>query len=240
MKRPVLWVSLVLIASVVLGTAAYAADSPTPASKPAKGAPAKKVAPARDRALAAIDAQIAAAHVNKQAPGWKTRLPLPKAVTFDSTKKYVAHMVTNKGTLVIEFMPRIAPMHVTNFIYLARLGFYDGLKFHRVIKGFMAQGGDPLGTGSGGPGYQFAGEFDPNTKHDKPGVLSTANAGPGTDGSQFFIMFRAYPSLDMHYSIFGQVVDGLNVVKLLEAAGNPSDGPPVEPLSITKVTIEAR
>ena len=160
-------------------------------------------------------------------------------VPFDTTTKYVAHMVPNKGTLVIEFLPRIAPMHVTNFIYLARLGFYDGLKFHRVIKGFMAQGGDPLGNGSGGPGYQFAGEFDPNTKHDKPGVLSTANAGPGTDGSQFFVMFRAYPSLDMHYSIFGQVVDGLNVLKLLEAAGNPSDGPPLEPLSITKVTIEA-
>src|SRR2546428_8101238 len=103
----------------------------------------------------------------------------------------------------------------------------------------MAQGGDPLGTGSGGPGYQYAGEFDSNTKHDQAGVLSTANAGPNTDGSQFFIMFRAYPSLDMHYSIFGQVVEGLDVLKHLEAAGNPSDGPPLEPLSIIKVTIQA-
>jgi peptidylprolyl isomerase len=165
---------------------------------------------------------------------------MPKVATFDPAKKYYARMVTNKGMMLIEFKPKVAPMHVTNFIYLSRLGFYDGLKFHRVIKGFMAQGGDPLGTGGGGPGYQFAGEFDPNTKHDQAGVLSTANAGPNTDGSQFFIMFRAYPSLDMHYSIFGQVVEGLDVLSQMEAAGNPSDGPPLEPLSIAKVTIEVR
>ena len=131
-------------------------------------------------------------------------------------------------------------MHVTNFIYLARMGYFDGLKFHRVIKGFMAQGGDPLGNGGGGPGYQFNGEFNPDVKHDGPGVLSTANAGPGTDGSQFFIMFKAYPSLDGHYSIFGQVEQGLDTLSKLEAAGNPGDGPPVEPLSITRVTIEVK
>jgi peptidyl-prolyl cis-trans isomerase B (cyclophilin B) len=176
--------------------------------------------------------------VDKKVPGWKSHLPLPKIVAFDSSKKYFAHLVTNKGTLRIEFKPKVAPMHVTNFIYLARLGFYDGTKFHRVIKGFMAQGGDPLGNGTGGPGYQFAGEFDAATKHDQAGVLSTANAGLNTDGSQFFIMFRAYPSLDMHYSIFGQVVEGLDVLKQLEAAANPGDGPPLEPLSISKVTIE--
>ena len=222
-----------------LSVAALAAEPAKPAAK--KAAPkSAKVSSAKDKAVGEIDAQINAAHVNKKAPGWKTSLPIPKVVAFDAAKKYLAHMGTNKGELVFELKPKVAPMHVTNFIYLARLGFYDGLKFHRVIKGFMAQGGDPLGSGAGGPGYQFAGEFDANTKHDQAGVLSTANAGPNTDGSQFFIMFQAYPSLDMKYSIFGQVVDGLDVLKKLEAAGNPHDGPPLEPLMITKVTIEVK
>jgi peptidyl-prolyl cis-trans isomerase B (cyclophilin B) len=210
------------------------------AKKGAKAASTAKPAASSDKTIASIDAQIAAAHVNKSAPSWKMNLPIPKVATFDPAKKYYAHMVTNKGEMTIEFKPKVAPMHVTNFIYLARLGFFDGLKFHRVIKGFMAQGGDPAGNGTGGPGYQFAGEFDANTKHDKAGVLSTANAGPNTDGSQFFIMFRAYPSLDMKYSIFGQVTEGLDVLKKIEDAGNPGDGPPTEPLSITKVTIEAK
>ncbi len=233
--------SLVVIACAVVAGVAFAAnpETPAPATKPASVTKTKKVAGASDKAIAAIDAQIAHAKVDKKAAGWKTHLPLPKVVTFDPSKKYLARIVTNKGALVIELKPKIAPMHVTNFIYLARLGFYDGTKFHRVIKGFMAQGGDPLGTGAGGPGYQFAGEFDPNTKHDQAGVLSTANAGPDTDGSQFFIMFRAYPSLDMHYSIFGQVVEGLDVLNQMEAVANPSDGPPLQPLSITKVTVEA-
>jgi peptidylprolyl isomerase len=185
--------------------------------------------------------------VNKKVAGWKTSLPIPKMVAFDPAKKYLAHMVTNKGEMVIEFKPQVAPMHVTNFIYLSRLGFYDGLKFHRVIKNFMAQGGDPLGNGGGGPGYQFAGEFDANTKHDQAGVLSTANAGPNTDGSQFFLMFRAYPSLDMHYSIFGQVVEGLDVAQTIQAlpisdpqaaaSGDLSGQQPAQAVYIDKVTI---
>jgi peptidylprolyl isomerase len=242
MKRQgMLSLSIVVTACVVYATAAFAADAEKPASPKAATAKTKKLATgAIDKTIATIDAQIAAAKIDKKTAGWKTRLPMPKVATFDPAKKYYARMVTNKGMMLIEFKPKVAPMHVTNFIYLSRLGFYDGLKFHRVIKGFMAQGGDPLGTGGGGPGYQFAGEFDPNTKHDQAGVLSTANAGPNTDGSQFFIMFRAYPSLDMHYSIFGQVVEGLDVLSQMEAAGNPSDGPPLEPLSIAKVTIEVR
>jgi len=232
---------LALAACAVLAAPLFAADDVKPAAAPAgKAKPgAAKHAAGSDKALAAIEAQIAAAHVQKTG-GWKTQLPMPKVVAFDPAHKYLATMVTNKGTMVIELKPRVAPMHVTNFIYLATPAFFDGLKFHRVIKGFMAQGGDPLGNGAGGPGYQFAGEFDANTKHDKRGVLSTANAGPNTDGSQFFIMFRAYPSLDMKYSIFGQVVSGIETLDKFEAAANPGDGPPMEPLSITKVTIAAK
>lgn len=248
MKRSAsLWLSLFAACAMVTFAAVapvHADDAAKAPAKAAAAAPAKAAKAAKagsgDAALDAIDAQIAAAKVNKATAGWRMHLPQPKVVKFDAAKKYYAHMTTNVGTMVIEFKPKVAPMHVTNFIYLAKLGFYDGLKFHRVIKNFMAQGGDPAGNGSGGPGYAIPTEVSPTAKHDQIGVLSTANAGPDTDGSQFFIMFRAYPSLDMHYAIFGQVTEGLDVVKKLEEAGNPNDGPPLKPLTITNVTIEVK
>ena len=110
-------------------------------------------------------------------------------------------------------------MHVSSGIYLARLGYYDGLTFHRVIPRFMAQGGCPIGSGSGGPGYQFEGEFDAKVKHDKPGILSMANAGPGTDGSQFFLTFLPTPHLDGRHTVWGEVVDGKDTLKALEGKG---------------------
>ncbi len=130
-------------------------------------------------------------------------------------------------------------MHVSSTIYLTRLGFYDGLPFHRVITGFMAQGGDPLGRGTGGPGYKYDGEFDSKVRHDKPGILSMANAGPGTDGSQFFITFVKTPHLDDRHTIFGEVVEGMGTVKELEKRGSGS-GRPSEPLKIesAKITLE--
>ena len=148
-------------------------------------------------------------------------------------------MVTNQGAILIKFMPDVAPMHVTSFIYLTKLGFYDGLPFHRVITGFMAQGGDPLGNGSGGPGYEFDSEFKPDVKHDKPGRLSMANAGPGTDGSQFFLTFVPTPWLDGKHTIFGEVTEGMDVLKKLEAAGSQS-GKTSESLRMEKVTIEVK
>jgi cyclophilin family peptidyl-prolyl cis-trans isomerase len=130
-------------------------------------------------------------------------------------------------------------MHVSSTIYLARTGFYDGLGFHRVIPGFMAQGGDPLGRGTGGPGYQYAGEFDPKLKHDKGGLLSMANAGPGTDGSQFFLTFVATPWLDGKHTIFGEVVEGMGTLQELERRGSPS-GQTKEKLEIrtARITVE--
>jgi len=145
-------------------------------------------------------------------------------------------LTTNKGTIKVRLLPDVAPMHVSSTIYLTRLGFYDGLPFHRVITGFMAQGGDPLGNGTGGPGYEYDGEFSPSVKHDKPGMLSMANRGPGTDGSQFFLTFVPTPWLDGKHSIFGEVTDGMDVLKKLEAAGSQS-GRTSEPLSITKAEI---
>ena len=245
MKRiPV--VSVLLASALVLGavTAIAAVDVTT---KPAPKAPKKPAgaaaaaAVAGDKALAAIDAQIAAAKVDKSKADWRTHLPKPTAVKFDPAKQYKWVMVTNKGTMVFAFKPDVAPLHVTSFMYLTRLGYFDGLKFHRVIKNFMAQGGCPLGTGTGGPGYAFDIEVNPNVLHDKRGVLSTANTGmPGSDGSQFFVMFRPYPSLNGKYSIFGQLERGMEVLDKFEAAGNPGDGAPTEPLTIVKATVEVQ
>ena len=143
--------------------------------------------------VAAIDKFIAEQKIEKQGD-WKTKVPRPPKVTFDPKQQIYWKLKTNVGDLKIKLMPDVAPMHVSSTIYLTQLGFYDGIVFHRVIPGFMAQGGDPIGTGTGGPGYKYAGEFDPKVKHDKPGLLSMANAGPGTDGSQFFLTFVATPA----------------------------------------------
>lgn len=167
---------------------------------------------------------------------WKLKLKKPELMTFESGKDYFWNLETNKGTIRIKLMPKVAPMHVTSTIFLTRRGFYDGLIFHRVIPGFMAQGGCPLGTGTGSPGYKYDGEFDPNLKHDKPYLLSMANAGPGTDGSQFFLTFKATPWLDGKHTIFGEIVEGQDVMKKLEAAGGPN-GTPKEKLVITKASI---
>jgi len=118
-----------------------------------------------------------------------------------------AVMKTNKGDIRLNLFADRTPVTVANFVNLARRGFYDGLKFHRVIKDFMVQGGCPRGTGTGGPGYRFEDEFDPGLRHDRPGLLSMANAGPGTNGSQFFITHVPTPWLDDNHSIFGEVED---------------------------------
>ena len=184
-----------------------------------------------------IDQQVAAAQVNTGDPQWRTRLRAPKVASFDPTRRYFCRMETTKGAIRIRFMPEVAPMHVTSFTYLTKLGYYDGLPFHRVIRGFMAQGGCPLGSGTGGPGYQFSGEFGPDVKHDRPGLLSMANAGPGTDGSQFFLTFVPTPWLDGKHTIFGEVVEGMETLKALEKAGSQS-GATQEPLKMERVTVE--
>jgi cyclophilin family peptidyl-prolyl cis-trans isomerase len=136
----------------------------------------------------------------------------PPDLNLDLRKKYSAIINTEKGDIIIELFAAQVPLTVNNFVFLAREGFYNGTIFHRVISNFMAQGGDPTGTGTGGPGYRFADEFVPGLKHDKPGVLSMANAGPGTNGSQFFITHVPTPHLNNKHSIFGQVVSGMDVL----------------------------
>ncbi len=184
-----------------------------------------------------LEQLVASANVDTTQAGWRTRLPLPQQLTFPPDQAWRARVKTTKGEIVVRLLTETAPMHVTSFAYLARLGFYDGLLFHRVIPEFMAQGGCPLGSGTGGPGYRFDGEFPSGVKHDRPGLLSMANAGPGTDGSQFFLTFVPTPWLDGKHTIFGQVEGGEGVLRALEACGS-SSGRPSEKLVMEKVTIE--
>jgi len=140
----------------------------------------------------------------------------PPAMQIDESKRYAATIQTNRGDIVIDLHADKAPRTVNNFVALARDGFYDGVKFHRVIADFMIQGGDPTGSGSGGPGYRFGDEFHPELLHDGPGVLSMANAGPNTNGSQFFITHGATNWLDNKHSVFGRVRSGQDVVDAIQ------------------------
>ena len=189
-----------------------------------------------DPALAEMAKFIRSKKVDTSKKNWRQRLAKPPQLTFSDGVHYFWNMETNKGVIKIKLMPDVAPMHVSSTIYLSRLGFYDDLKFHRVINGFMAQGGCPTGTGTGSPGYKYAGEFDDKVKHDRPGLLSMANAGPDTDGSQFFITFVPTPHLNNRHTIFGEVVEGMEAVRALEKAGSRS-GRPSEALKLVKTTI---
>jgi len=160
----------------------------------------------------------------------------PPEIQIDPKKQYKAHMETDKGTMVIELFADKTPMTVNNFVFLSREGFYNGVIFHRVIDNFMVQGGDPTGTGRGGPGYKFGDEFNSSLKHDKQGILSMANAGPGTNGSQFFITHGPTPHLNGRHTVFGQVVEGLDVLMSIPARDPGNVNAPA--VKIIRVTIE--
>ncbi len=136
----------------------------------------------------------------------------PPAMEIDPQKTYRATIETPRGEIVLELYPQHAPKTVNNFVFLSRQGFYDGVPFHRVIKNFVIQGGDPTGTGRGGPGYQFEDETANNPLTHETGMISMANAGPNTNGSQFFITHAPQPHLDGKHTVFGKVVEGMDVV----------------------------
>jgi cyclophilin family peptidyl-prolyl cis-trans isomerase len=158
----------------------------------------------------------------------------------DTDKRYVATMATSHGTMVIALDALAAPKTVNNFVFLARYHYYDGVIFHRIIPGFVLQGGDPTGNGTGGPGYKFADELPAPGKY-KHGSLAMANAGPNTNGSQFFVISgpdgAGLPPL---YSLFGEVVSGSEVVEAINAVGSPGAGTPKERVVIESVTIEEK
>ena len=157
-------------------------------------------------------------------------------MNIDPGKEYTATIETEHGDLVLELFAADCPVTVNNFVTLARKGFYDGTMFHRVIPGFMAQGGDPTGTGRGGPGYTFPDEFSEHTH--VAGALSMANAGPDSNGSQFFVTYAPQPHLDGHHSVFGQLIEGADVLEKLNP-GDPSK-PGFTASRVSTITIDEK
>ena len=161
----------------------------------------------------------------------------PPQLTIDTTHTYKATFKTGKGDIVVDLFADKAPRTVNNFVFLARDGFYDNTTFHRVLDNFMAQGGDPTGSGRGGPGYRFNDEFDPTLKHDRPGTLSMANSGPNTNGSQFFLTFVPTAHLDGKHAVFGRVVEGMDIlVGLTRRDPNQNPSFPGEALQTIEIT----
>lgn len=155
-------------------------------------------------------------------------------MAIDSKKVYTAKVKTDLGEIEIRLYAEYVPNTVNNFVFLAREGFYDSVMFHRVIADFMAQTGDPTGTGRGGPGYRFDDEFHPNLRHDGPGILSMANAGSNTNGSQFFITHTATPWLDGKHAVFGKVIKGMDVLMSIP----PRDPQNIDTPAVRIQTIE--
>lgn len=186
-------------------------------------------------AAAAPASTLAPLQSDSAASGAK-QWPVPPAMAIDTTKQYFATVKLAKGgQFVIQLFPDKAPITVNSFVFLARQGFFNGVTFHRVLEGFMAQGGDPTGTGSGGPGYEFVNE-DSDLKFDKAGVVAMANAGRDTNGSQFFITFAPADFLNGGYTIFGQVVEGMDVVNGITRR-DPDQAPTFTGDAIESVTI---
>ncbi len=172
-------------------------------------------------------------------PAERKQYDAPPPMTIDVKKQYFATFKMEKGgEFVVQLYPDKAPQTVNNFVFLAREGFYNGTTFHRVLDGFMAQGGDPTGTGTGGPGYEFANE-DSDLTFDKAGVVAMANAGRDTNGSQFFITFAAAPWLNGGYTIFGQVIRGMEIVNSITKR-DPQQNPTFQGDVIQSVTIEEK
>ena len=175
-----------------------------------------------DPAIQAIDKFIKKESVNTKKRGWRLSLSEPPKQKFQEGMDYLWHVETSEGAMTIRYLVDSTPMHCSAGIYLARLGYYDGLNFHRIIPNFMAQGGCPTGTGTGGPGFFMNGEFPKKgmRKHDRPGLLSMANTGrPRSDGSQFFLTFVPTPHLDGRHTVWGEVIEGMDTVKKLEKKG---------------------
>jgi peptidylprolyl isomerase len=190
--------------------------------------------------------QIPTAPTEPGAEGAPTTAPVtaktydaPPPMTIDASKNYTATITTPRGNIVIKLRPDLAPETVNSFVFLAREGFYDGLTWHRVLPGFVAQGGDPFGTGTGDPGYSIPDEYTSEVLFDKPGIVAMASSGPGTNsgGSQFFITLAPTESLNEQYTIFGEVVEGLDIVQGIPPR-DPDQNPTTPGEQMLSITIE--
>jgi cyclophilin family peptidyl-prolyl cis-trans isomerase len=247
----VVLIAVFVAASKIFGTEATATPtasvtpsstvSPTPTAKPGHLTGTVKTAPAPSKVACGATAPSTASKPKPQFAG-----PLP--TTIDPKKAYTATIATSCGTIVVRLDAKDVPLAVNNFVFLAQHHLYDGTWFHRILRSFVIQGGDPKGDGTGGPGYQFTTETNPNTKFaDASGLFAYANSGPDTNGSQFFITLEKLPNLDPPngpYTIFGTVTQGFDVVKKIAAVpttANPSNpqeqSKPLEAVYVNSVTI---
>ncbi|MSP11382.1 MAG: peptidylprolyl isomerase [Chloroflexi bacterium] len=201
----------------------------TALAQPTQAKPAGQATPATTPAAAVLTPGAGAK---------KSYSALPE-MKIDPKKHYSATIKTSKGDIVADLFADKTPKTVNNLVFLSREGFYDGTPFHRVLENFMAQGGDPTGTGTGGPGYKFEDEFSPDLKFDGPGYLAMANSGPGTNGSQFFITFAATEWLNGKHTIFGKVTQGMDILAKLTRVDPTKPGQP-QPDTIKTITIEEK
>jgi peptidylprolyl isomerase/peptidyl-prolyl cis-trans isomerase B (cyclophilin B) len=221
-------------------TAAQAPATDTPAPPEASAATTDTQAAAGGAAEVPPPAEVAEGAASAVEPAARADMySATPAMTVDPAKFYYATLKTQRGDIKVQLFADRAPATVNNFVFLAREGFYNDTTFHRVLDGFMAQGGDPTGTGAGGPGYTFADEFSPALGFDRPGLLAMANSGPGTNGSQFFITFAPTDWLNNHHTIFGEVVEGMDVLAKLTRR-DPGASPAFEGDKLYTVLIEAR
>jgi peptidyl-prolyl cis-trans isomerase B (cyclophilin B) len=251
-RLPTRWLPLCLVLGLSFGFGGCGDDAEEGAEHGWKEEP--PVAPHVGDPIEEADAFIARKKISKQSRDWRLRLPKPPLLGFPTDKKVHWILETSKGRIVARLWEDVAPMHVSNVVYLTRLGFYDDLTIHRVVRNFMLQGGCPIGNGEGTPGYGLPLELKPGVKHDRAGLLSTARTGaPNSDGSQFFITFAASPFLDpvpgdwqrRGYTLFGEVVEGMEAVRAIEDVGVLPNSPPNrqaprERIVIQRATVELR
>ena len=220
---------LLIAFAILLLAAACGGDAATPTKRRAEATPTTarvEATPTKAR----VEATPTKGATIKQYSG-------PPAMTIETDNRYVATIKTNKGSIVAELLTKEAPKTVNNFVFLARDGYYDGIIFHRVIEGFMIQGGDPTGTGTGSPGYKFEDETSSRV-FDRSGVLAMANSGPNTNGSQFFVTTVPTPHLNGAHTIFGVVIEGQEVADAISKVAASAQGKPVDPVVIETIEIE--
>ena len=222
-------VSAILLGACIVGTATPEPPPTEPLADTA--APTAVVAPTLSAVATPTPRSIT---VDGRTLKQFTQLPV---MTIDPNASYTATFRTNQGSFTVELFASQAPVTVNNFVFLARDGFYNGVIFHRVIENFMIQGGDPSGRGDGGPGYKFQDEIAPTLSFDRPGILAMANAGPNTNGSQFFITVSPTPHLDGAHTIFGRIIQGQDIVDIISVVQTGQGNRPVQPVVIQGIEV---
>ncbi len=236
MRVPV--VIAIILALLPLMACVLQTPAPEETSAPETPVPASPTAASTGSTLAAATPTPAfTPAATSRLSGSRTSYSGLPAMTLDPESDYVANFRTNQGNFTVKLFAAQTPVTVNNFVFLAQQGFYDGLIFHRVIEGFMIQGGDPTGTGGGGPGYQFQDEIVAGLVFDAPGKLAMANAGPGTNGSQFFITVAATDWLNGNHTIFGEVTEGQNVVNAISRVATGRGDVPLQRVVIERIDI---